>query len=502
MVKFAFHFGTNLWQVHLGFGFHRDELYYLICGQRLDWGYVDQAPLVALQAHLSTLIFGTSLAGVRVLTTVAGAARIFLTGILCWQFGGRRATQALAMLCVLMAPQYLGSDSFLSMNSCESLFWLSFLSLLLYMQRNGDIRLWLAAGFIAGAGMLNKPSMAFFLAALLLALLCTPQRRLLRSRYFPAAILLAIAFVLPCLLWQAHHHWATWEYLRLQRVVGKYVPLSLGDFIESPIDNLLPMTMLLWVGGLYYLLRDKRGHGVRLIGLTCVVFFVLMWKLKAKDYYLAPIYPALFSAGAVLWQGIFAHKALFRWRYAAYSIFASGTVIYGILVLPMALPVVPPSRWVAYLRLMHQQPEERENVATAVLPQGFADRFGWPELTAEMNRIVAALPASQRAGLGILCDNYGEASAINFFGAAAHLPVAISGHNNYFLWGPNGYTGENLLLITSKSPDELRATYASVEAVGKMHNDLALPSEQKTIYLARGRFLPLPQDWESYKWYY
>ena len=187
-IKLALHIVANMWQAHIGYGYFRDELYYLICGRHLAWGYVDHGPLVALQARLGELIFGDSLVGIRMFSAIAGALRILLTGLLAWSLGGRRPAQSLAMICVLVAPQYLGTDSYLSMNSFESAFWMRALMLLILIQRGWGDRLWLIFGLLAGFGLLNKPSMTFFLVALLLALLCTPQRRLLFNRWAAAGI--------------------------------------------------------------------------------------------------------------------------------------------------------------------------------------------------------------------------------------------------------------------------------------------------------------------------
>ena len=104
-VKLLLHLGVNLWEAHLGWGYFRDELYYILCGQHLDWGYVDHGPIVALQARLGILLFGKSLAGIRLFSALAGAVKVFLTGILAWQLGARRIGQALAMAGVLLAPQ-------------------------------------------------------------------------------------------------------------------------------------------------------------------------------------------------------------------------------------------------------------------------------------------------------------------------------------------------------------------------------------------------------------
>ena len=184
-MKFVIHLVTNLWQAHTGWGYFRDELYYIACGRHLAFGYVDHAPLVAVQARLAMLLFGKSLAGIRMFSALAGAAKVFLTGILCYKLGGRAAAQALAMLAVVFAGQFLGLDSYLSMNSFEPVFWMGcVLALLRVLATPSESqqqmrRAWLWFGVFAGLGLENKPAMAFFLVALLIALLLNPARRIL-----------------------------------------------------------------------------------------------------------------------------------------------------------------------------------------------------------------------------------------------------------------------------------------------------------------------------------
>src|SRR4051812_11103391 len=204
-IKLALHIATNLWEAHIGYGYFRDEFYYLICGRHLAWGYVDHGPIVALQARFSELVFGHSLAGIRMLSALAGAKRVLLTGLLAWALGGRRPAQALAMIGILFAPQYLGIDSYLSMNSFESACWMGcVLALILILRGWSERWCWLLFGLCGGIGLLNKPSMTFFLLALLAALLLTPQRRLLFSRWAVVGVALLILMALPNLLWQVH----------------------------------------------------------------------------------------------------------------------------------------------------------------------------------------------------------------------------------------------------------------------------------------------------------
>jgi hypothetical protein len=83
-----------------------------------------------------------------------------------------------------------------------------------------------------------------------------------------------------------------------------------------------------------------------------------------------------------------------------------------------------------------------ERGRTATLPEDFADMHGWPQLASTVATIYYALPAQQRDRAAIVASNYGEAAAIDFFGPQYGLPPAISGHNNYWLWGTRGYSGD------------------------------------------------------------
>jgi hypothetical protein len=501
-IKLLLHIAANLWVAHIGYGYFRDELYYIICGRNLAWGYVDHGPGVALQAKLSLAIFGKSLAGMRMISAAAGAGRVFVTGILAWSLGGRRPAQALAMIGVLVAPQYLGTDSYMSMNSAESLFWMGCLLALILIMRGGSEKLWLLFGLSGGLGLLNKPSMTFFLVALLVALLLTSQRRILLSRWAAAGVALLVLIALPNLLWQIHNHWPTLEFLHNGQVENKNIKLSPLAFLGKQILNLQPLTVLVWGSGLVWLLRNPRAKSWRWLGLTYLFFLAIMMALHAKDYYVAPIYPILFAAGGIAWEQRFATRpAVAQDRVFALPILETLLVIVGVLVLPMAIPVLQPSTWIAYTKATHlyEASDNTENTASGPLPQFYADRFGWQEEVDQVSRIYHSLSPEDQKKVGILCSNYGEASAINFLGH--DLPTASSVQNNYFLWGPHGATGEVMIVINGATPKEMSEIYSSVQIVGRMDHPLSMPFEHRNIYLARGRRKSLLEDWPQLKHY-
>lgn len=505
-VKLLLHIGTNLWQAHIGWGYFRDEFYYLACGRHLAWGYVDHGPMVALQARAAEVLFGHSLAGIRLLSALAGALRVLLTGLLVWALGGRRPAQALAMIGLLLAPQYLGLDSFLSMNSWESFFWMGCLLALILLLRGSSARAcWTAFGLFAGVGLLNKPSMTFFLIALLLGLLLTPERRILFSRWSALGIALLVIIALPNLLWQIANHWPTLEFLHNGRVGHKNIALAPLPFLGQQILNLNPISIFLWGWGLIWLLISTRAESWRFLGFTYLIFLAGMMALHAKDYYVIPIYPVLFAAGGIAWEQAFRRRtAVQKDRALAFPVYEALLILTGLLVLPMAIPILRPASWVAYAKATHlyDQSSHTENVSSGVLPQFYADRFGWQEEVDAIQAVVQRLSPEDRAHAGILADNYGEAGALDLLGH--DLPPVISGHNTYWLWGPQGVDGRVLIVISGDSPSRFEPFCSRVEDEGRLHHPLSMPYERKHIYLLHDCRRPMSpkDDWIRYKHYF
>jgi hypothetical protein len=506
IIRLAFQFALTLWTEHVGYGYFRDEFYYLACGRHLAWGYVDHGPIVALQARLGELIFGDSVFAIRILSAAAGAASVFLTGVLAWVLGGRRPAQALAMFALILCPQYIGTDGFLSMNSFEPVFWMTCALALLLLLRGHAQRLWWPVfGISAGVGLLNKPSMAFFLVSVALGLLLTPERRVLFSRWAVLGIVLLLAIPLPNLLWQIHNHWPTYEFLHNGEVKHKNIVLGPFRFFLAQFANMGPINALLWIPGVVALLRGRSIRNTRWLGLAYLIFYLIMFALHAKDYYLAAIYPVLFAAGAIAREHRFAGSPAVQGnRIAAFPIFESALLITGLIILPMSSPVLPPAAWVRYTTELHLHGDKMETAATGPLPQFYADRFGWDQEVSIVVRAFSSLTPSDQRRVCIFASNYGEAGAIDLLGPRLdpHLPPAISGQNNYWLWGTHGCDPSLVIAVVSDTPQELATKYESVTLVGRMDNPYAMPFEHRTIYLLRTRRPSAPFDWADERFYF
>ena len=512
--KLLIHVVCALWLRHIGSGYFRDEFYYLMCGRHLAWGYVDHGPVVAVQARLSETLFGRSLVGIRLLSAFGGATRVFLTGMLCWSLGGRRPAQALSMLAVITVPLYLAMDGYLSMNSWESMFWMPcLLALILLLRDQGAARggveenrrrwlPWTLLGVSAGIGLLNKPSMVFFLIAVAVALLCTPQRKVLFTWQAAFGIALLILLATPNLAWQINHHWPTLEFLHNGRVQGKNIRLSPWAFVLNQLVTVGPWTAFVWLPGLIHLLRrsDRRW-----LGLAWLFLLVIMMALGAKDYYFAPVYPILFAAGGVAWQVRFARrKSVQQDRVFAFPVAAVTMIVCTAIILPSHTPVLQPMTYLRYVHALHLPTIETENAERVALPQFFADRYGWQENLDEVTRIVNQLSPEDRARVGIFCGNYGQAASLEWLGDLEHrnLPTVISEHNTYWLWGPRGLSAEVMIIDRPTSPAALGKYYEQVQVAGHVNNPLSMTYERHDIYLVRHRKVPLAPDWAVSKIYF
>lgn len=504
--KLVLQFALTLWTQHLGYGYFRDEFYYVACGRHLAWGYVDHGPIVAVQARLGELLFGDSVFGIRILSAAAGAVAVFLTGLIAWAMGGRRPAQALAMFGLIVCPQYIGTGGYLSMNSFEPVFWMTCVLALVLMLRGYPLRRWwVVFGLAAGVGLLNKPSMAFFLVTAGLGLLLTKQRWVLFSRWAAVGIALLIMIALPNVLWQIHNDWPTLEFLHNGQVGHKNVVLNPLQFFLAQFANMHPISALLWITGVISLLRAKSIRNGRWLGITYILFFVLMFAMHAKDYYLAGIYPALFAAGAIAWERRFAGSRAVQWnRMVAFPVLEGALLVTGLIVLPMSAPVLRPDMWLRYTAALHLHAGHTENSAIGPLPQFYADRFGWQQEVDIVARAFRSLTPEEQRRVCIFGSNYGEAGAIDFLGRreGLKLPPAISGQNSYWSWGTHGCDSNLVIAVIGDSPQAVEQKYASVEIVGRMDNPLAMPYEHRNIYLLRGRRPSEPFHWADERFYF
>lgn len=472
------------------YGYFVDELYNLALARHLDWGYVDVAPMIALIGRIEVTLFGSSLSAIRLASALAGAGLVLLTGAIARELGGRRFAQGLAALCVLLAPGFLALDHFLNVNAFEPLCWMGCALILIRLINSGNEKLWLYFGLLAGIGLETKHSMLIFGFGLVAGLLFTPQRRYLFNRWVALAGVLAFLIFLPNLLWNIQHHFPFLEIQENIRRAGRNVSLSLGSFFGQETLAMLPLSAPIWIAGLWGLLRSRYRALAFAWGITTAIIFAM----SPRVYYLFPAFPMLLAAGSVQFE------TWFRGPRTAWikPVYCALMVLMGALLAPTLLPVLSPEGYIRYVRATHLEQPRVENHQLGPLPQLFADQFGWEDMVAAVARVFNSLPPDVRGHTAIFGQNYGQAGAIDLFGPKYGLPPAISGHQNYFLWGPRGATGESMIVM-GDSQKSLERKFASVQKVARVAHPYAMPYQHIDIFYCRGFKLSLAEAWPKVK---
>jgi hypothetical protein len=491
-------FAAAIFLIHLAtngrYGYFRDELYFLDAAHHLDWGYVDFAPLTAWLLRVNEVLLGDSLHTLRLLPAIAAAIKVALTGLIAIEFGAGAFGICLACLCVLTAPVYLIIDNQFAANAFEPVLWMGCAYVLILAIRQDRPRLLIWFGVLAGIGIENKLSMLFFCAAIFVGVLATSVRKILWTGWTVIAVVIALLCFLPTLIWQYHREWPTLQMLANARREHRNGNPSSLEFLLRQLMMLGPAAALVWIPGLWFLLRGDREVRMRAFGIAYLVLFAIMMMLGAKDYYLAPIYPLLFAAGGAFWTALFPQHAS-RWKFAIPALITAG----GLLAAPLALPLLSPANLVRYQEISGLSNPRSETGQEGVLPEHFGDQFGWPEMTLAVASVYHGLSSEDRAKAAILAKNYGEAGAIDFFGPPLGLPKAISGHQNYWLWGPRYYTGAVIIALQYSREELLQMGCATVEAGPLVDNPYAMKEEHFRLAVCRGLRPPLPAQWPALK---
>lgn len=480
-----------------GYGYFRDELYYLACADHLGFGYVDHPPLSILVLRLWTALFGTSLLSIRLVPALAGAATVLLVGLLAKRMGGARLAQQVAMLAAFAAPMLNGLSNYFSMNAFDLLFWALaahvFAGLLLDDAPRTSS--WLLLGVVLGLGLQNKISVLWLGGGVAAGLVLGGRHRLLATKGPWLAGATAAALFLPYVLWNAAHDFPTLEFMR--NATGskmlRHTPLA---FAVEQIRAMGHASVPLWLGGTLWLLVSRRARPLRPLGVAFLaVFLLLAFSGTSRASYAAASYAAVFAAGGVALSEI--PKAGLR-RGAA-ALLVVGLLGVGALAAPFALPLLPVETFIRYQAALGEKPGTEERKEIGDLPQHWADRFGWVEIVDAFESAWRSLPEAERSRVALYGSNYGVAGAIDLFGPARGLPKAISGHNSYWLWGPRGASGE-LILVGSKDEARLRELFASVELHGRVSCGRCMPYENGTgIFICRGARRPLEELWKGAK---
>jgi len=455
------------------YGFHGDEMYYVVAGQHPAFGFVDQPPLTPLLSAASVALLGVSPTAIRMLPALEMALVVILVALIARDLGGSRRAQVLAAITAALSG-YLGAGHLDTTTEPDLLAWAVILWLLVKLLAGGDRRLWLAVGVVTGIGLENKDTLLFLGAGLAVALVLARRFDVVRSPWAWAAIGIALLLWAPNLAWQAANGWPQ---LTMAQAISQYAA-----------DNRAQIAPLLWlfsgpllfpvsVAGLVWFLRAKAAAPWRAIGIAALVALALVVISGGKAYYALGTAPVFMAAGAILLDRWLARGHI---RLKAAS-FTTAAVLSGALIAYLTLPFLPLATY-----------------ATTSLPSAVPDtanEVGWPQFVATVEGVVATLPADERAHAVILTNDYSEASPLELLGTGL-LPV-YSGHNSFWDWGPPPADRTVVVHVGDWRPADWSQFFVGCHVVATIDNGLGIDNGEqgKAVSVCTGLRAPWTTLW-------
>jgi hypothetical protein len=429
---------------------HRDEMLYLAEGHHLALGFMEVPPMLSIFAWL-THLFGDGMFWIKLWPSLFGAATFIVAGKIIQSLGGKSFALILLFFPFIFGG-YLRMFFLFQPNAPEIFFWTMIAySIIRFTQTNNNKFLYLF-GVSVALGMLSKYSVAFYTTSILLGLLFTNHRTIFTNKHFWLASLIGFIIFLPNLFWQYQNQFPViFHMTELEQTQLQYIsPVS---FLTDQLLINLPC-FFIWLTGLFYTLSSKQ---YRYIGLAYIFVIILLLIGHGKSYYSAGVYPALFAFGATQLEKF----TLVRRRYLRIA-FVAFSVLIGLYIIPIALPILPPQPLADLYVWMNAEKTgalKWEDLKNHPLPQDFSDMLGWEEIAQKVAKAYNMLNPAEKADALIFCNNYGMAGAVNYYAPKYHLPGAYSDNASFLYWLPAKPKMTNFVLV-SDDPDEKQHDFA------------------------------------------
>ncbi len=458
LYKLILHLLTNT-----NYELHRDEMLYFNMADYLSSGYATVPPVTGFMAYIVKSIFGYSVFGIRFFPALFGSATVFILAKIIRELGGGIPSLVIASLAYIFSPGFLLLDSLFTPNFIEHFIWLLITYLLIRMITQNKPVLWILIGVLTGIGFLTKYSILFFVVSFVIAILPTRHNKLFLSRYFLFALVVAFLIFLPNILWQYNHGWPVVTHMSDLKRTQLDIYSNADFFLD--IFSLTSGFTLLWVGGLLSLIFLKKERQSRYLGAGSFLLILFFLISGGKAYYIMAIIPFLFAIG-----GLMIEKYLKAWLLIPVSLLYAVTLLYSLVSLPFALPVLPFNKLNTYREKTENfiiYPFYRwEDGKVHNISQAFTDMTGWNELAGKVAEAYNMLPQKDREKCMIfLEENYGDAGAIHFYGKKYGLPEPVTFQESYVFWAPDTIPDGPVIYVHFK-PGGFEELYYNIKDVG------------------------------------
>ncbi|MGH3492366.1 MAG: glycosyltransferase family 39 protein [Sciscionella sp.] len=441
-----------------GYGYHRDEMYFIAAGGHPAFGYPDQPPLVPLLSWAMNQLAPGSVSVLRLPSALAAAAITLLAALIAREIGGDRRAQIVAACAAagsgfVLATGHMVSTTTYDVLATSTVGWLLIRAV---RRHSGASLLW--AGVVAGIGCEAKPQVAFVSVIALAMMAVVGPRWPFRSKWLAGAVVAAIVIAGPYVVWQATHDWP--QLTIAGNVAGSAEGGRVG-FIPFQLVMVSPLLVPVWIAGLLLPWRRTALRSLRFVPLTYVVAGLAYLAGDGKAYYLASLYPVLLGMGA-LPVADWTRRARARLRLSVLLVALALSIVISAF---LALPLLPAAKL--------------PGSAPMAINPDLGETVGWPRFVATVAAAWKALPVTTRAHTVIFTGNYGEAGAVDLLGAKLGLPRAYSGHNGFSGWGQPGPRATDALLLGYDGPADAAPHFIDCRRLATIDDGVGLDNQEQ-----------------------
>jgi 4-amino-4-deoxy-L-arabinose transferase-like glycosyltransferase len=471
------------------YGFHRDELDIIMNARQLDWGYVAYPPITPFIARIGLELFGASLPGLRLFSAIAQGIVMLLAGLMARDMGGKRFAQAVAAIAAYIAPVALMAGTLIQYMAFDYLWWVVVAFFTVRLLATDDARYWLGIGAGIGFGMMTKFTIVFWVAGLVAAILITPARKYLRSKWLWLGALLALVIYFPNLIWQIQHDFISLDFLSAIHARDIEWGRADGFLLDQLYVTTNPFTLPLWIAGFVSCLSAVSMKRFRPLTWMFLTTFALFLITRGRGYYTAPSYVMLLAAGSVwyeTWSRMGGGKTTRTESIKWWGWVAAGSLVGIVLIKPVA--PINSSLW----------------DVTSSINEDVTEMIGWQDLTAQVAGIYQSIPENEKLRTVILAGNYGEAGALDLYGDEYGLPRVISGGNSLWYRGYGDPEPETVIVVGFDG-GYAKNFFSSCEFAGTVSNRYGVKNEESSrhtsLYVCRQPRNPWSEMWMNMQWF-
>jgi len=477
--------------LHPEYGIFRDEYFYLAIAEQFSFQNLDMPPLTPLFLKLFTAVFGTSVKSFHFASGLLGAITLVFTCLITKELGGKKYAITLTGILFLFSG-FIIHGAIFTYDGLDFLIQVASIYVLIRLFKEDNPRMWILLGFLLGLGLLNKMSILFFGLAIFVSLWLVPQRAFYKKLWIWLAGFLALLYALPFIYWQSLHNWYFIDFAASYSGDIAYVP----SFLEYVWSQILPnniWTLPVWLLGLSLLLFSKHWKDFRFFGFMYFFLFVLFFIMGVKFYFLIPMYAILMAVGSIKIEHWIVEKKLSKTK----VLIPVAYVLLSLPFLPLVIPVLPVEQLVKYVGVMGVNAGvQTENQEITNLPQHIADRFGWPELSIQVNDIYDEISKTTDEEIGIFTSNWGQASSLHYYREKYDLPEPVSLHGWYYYNTLIFHDFKQRYLAVGLPKSDLMQFFNKVEQKGKYNHPYCIPHENnKFIFYCSEPKINLKNYW-------